>query len=158
MSSHLIRGSVLEPVLTESSIYICHVVNNLGRWGAGFSGNLSRVWKKPERVYRSNWKETPLGDHQLCLCGETPSGYPIFVVNLMAQIGLRSSDNPVPFSLLHFREALEGLLVDDPASFHFPYGIGSGLGGGDRREIHRAIEEILKGQEIYFYSLGEKGN
>jgi hypothetical protein len=40
-------------LIGDSPCIIAHIVNDIGAWGAGFSGVISRRWNAPEQDYRA---------------------------------------------------------------------------------------------------------
>jgi O-acetyl-ADP-ribose deacetylase (regulator of RNase III) len=43
-----IKGDATNPV-SEGEKIICHICNDIGRWGKGFVLAISRRWKEPEK-------------------------------------------------------------------------------------------------------------
>lgn len=126
--------------------YILQIVNDEGKYGAGFSGALSARWPKVETEYRQWWRERygklKLGDIQLVQVLSD-----LVVINMVAQKGIVSKDNPIPISY----EALQTCLSKAGseihkfnASVHMPR-IGCGLAGGTWDKIEPLVEkELLK--------------
>lgn len=151
-----VKGNVLSPIVQDGTRVIAHVVNNQGKWGAGFSGNLSKKWPEPERYYRqkARWDryEFKLGNVQWV--------YPDFndesiaVVNLIAQHSTHSHHNKIPIRYDALEKCLKKLDVGakaiGPSTIHMPM-IGAGLARGDWGEIYKLIEKTLISQEVYIY-------
>lgn len=138
---------------------IAHICNDLGAWGKGFVVALSRRYPQSREAYLK-WKRSDagapfaLGNLQLVKVDEG-----LFVANMIAQHGLRSRDNPVPLRL----DALETCLAKlgerclqakGPVSVHMPR-IGTGLAGGQWRDIEAVIERTLvkRGVPVVVYDL-----
>lgn len=47
-----IKGDATVPINNGNNL-VFHVCNDLGKWGAGFTGAISKKWKTPEIVYRA---------------------------------------------------------------------------------------------------------
>jgi O-acetyl-ADP-ribose deacetylase (regulator of RNase III) len=160
-----IKGDATTPIDAGTRV-IVHVVNDAGQWGKGFVVDLSERWKEPEEYYldqhkRARWKkaEFELGLVQW-ICIE-PGDYGIFVVNMIAQHGLRSSQNPVPLRYDELEKCLDqvaagarGLMegMDErTVSVHMPK-IGSGLAGGEWARIERIVDEVFWDLPVYIYT------
>ena len=59
MEINYVIGDATQPV-SENPVIICHIVNNLSRWGKGFVMALSRRYPQPEREYR-RWHQGETG-------------------------------------------------------------------------------------------------
>lgn len=137
---------------------IAHVVNNLGKWGAGFTGALSRRWPDLERQYKS-WLA---GANEIAiprLFGElllVQVDTDIWVANLLAQSGVRGRGNPQPIRYSALGEALWNLSTRTKrnwCSVHMPR-IGCGLAGGDWARVEPLIAKNLSEVDhIYVYDL-----
>ena len=136
--------------------YILQIVNNEGKYGAGFSGALSKRWPKAESEYRQWWREQygklKLGDIQVVQVLSD-----LVVINMVAQVGIVSAENPKPIKY----EALQACLAKAGieiskfnASVHIPR-IGCGLSQGSWSEVEPIIEqELLKrGINVTVYDL-----
>ena len=137
---------------------ICHVCNDVGGWGAGFSGALSRRWKEPENVFRLTRPD--LGDVQLIQVEQD-----IIVANMVAQEGIRHHKNAPPAIRLTCLEECLGKVrviansiskkTQKDVSFHMPM-IGTGHAGGDWRQIRPIILRVLHTETIYVYQFENK--
>lgn len=137
----------------EGPKIICHIVNDVGAWGAGFVLALSRRWKKPEDEY-----------HGLSDCGALRLGAVQFievepglsVANMVAQHGTSHQNGPPiryaalskAFEAVAYRAAMIG------ASCHMPR-LGCGLAGGKWEVVEAIIEEHVSrvGIAAYVYDL-----
>lgn len=152
----IVKGNALRPIVESDTRVIAHVVNNHGRWGAGFSGNLSRKWPVVESYYRnkSRWEksEFKLGNVQWV--------YPDFddetivVVNMIAQNGIREKNNKVPIRYGALETCLEkldrGAKAIGPSTVHMPM-IGAGLAGGDWNKIYSMVKKTMVSQDVFIY-------
>lgn len=158
MKINYLNGDATKPTI-DGGKYILHICNNQGGWGKGFVCALSKRWKSPEKCYRSR-KEYKLGTYQICPTDVTD----IWVVNMIAQNGFKSNNNPVPVDYDALTKCLESLtvslsnwnIIGGNASVHMPK-IGTGLGGGDWDIISKIIENTLckKDIPVYVYTLGK---
>lgn len=129
---------------------IVHIVNDIGRWGAGFVLALSKRWPDadgPEACYL-RWAKGELvspfwGLGNVQFVGAESD---IFVANLMGQRGTSrniAGTPPVRYSAI--REGLSEVAVFaklNNASVHMPR-IGCGLAGGDWKRVEAIIEDTL---------------
>jgi O-acetyl-ADP-ribose deacetylase (regulator of RNase III) len=159
---HHLQGDATLPQGSGTRI-IAHVVNDEGAWGRGFVMAISERWKEPEEYYLNQhrlarWKkaEFKLGMVQWICIEVGDDG--LFVVNMIAQHSLRSSQNPVPLRydelencLAMLAEGARGLQHGREVSIHMPK-IGSGLAGGDWKRIERLIDEVLWDFQVYIYT------
>jgi len=127
----------------EGQKYICHIVNDIGLWGAGFVLALSRRWRDPERLYKLWYRESnnfKLGEIQL-----VPVEGDITVINMVGQKNIRGMGNKPPIRYEAVKKCLEQVAAyakKDNASVNMPR-IGCGLAGGDWKEIEQIIESVL---------------
>lgn len=150
-SLRYIRGDATRPV-GDGPRLLLHVVNDIGRWGAGFVLALSRRWSLSEEAYYSLDKHGqgfPLGLAQVVKVEEN-----LWVVNMIGQhgVGIKGKKTP-PIRYEAIREALQSVVqtAKDPAlrgpykacSIHCPK-FGAGLAGGD----WGVIEEIIKDELV----------
>lgn len=147
---------------------IAHVANDIGAWGAGFSGAISRRWNAPEQDYRAWYARsgrkdllTPFGLGQ---SWQTPVGDGLYVVSMIAQHGIRGPRNPAPIRYNALWTCLERLAhaallfgLERPASVHMPR-IGCGLAGGTWDRVEPLIVEHLvqRGVPVTVYDLPER--
>lgn len=154
---HHIIGSALEPI--KKPALICHIVNDIGRWGSGFVIAVSNVDSAPEDAYKNwykhrrfNGSETlPLGEIQVVPVDNVNS---ILVVNMVAQHDIRTIDGTPPIRYPALEECLikvNTLAVTMGATLHMPR-IGAVRSGGDWAKIEKIIERQAK-VENYIYTL-----
>lgn len=163
MTIHYVDGDATYPVVSKGVRVIAHVVNDVGKWGAGFVLSVSRRWKEPEAYYlkQSKWakKGFKLGQVQWVFVE------PDFAVcNMIAQHGLPSFVERKVIQYDHLENCLtkmaEGArytagISDSTAksrklSIHMPR-IGCGLGGGDWDVVGELVEETCWDLDVYVY-------
>ena len=136
--------------------YVLQIVNNEGKYGAGFSGALSARWPKVETEYRQWWRsrygKLLLGDIQVIHVLSD-----LAVINMVAQKGIVSKDNPQPIDYEALKVCLSKAGVEISkfnAAVHMPR-IGCGLAGGSWELILPILEqELLKrGIDVTVYDL-----
>ncbi len=140
---------------------IAHVCNDRGAWGAGFSGAITRRWRRPEQEYR-DWYTASLsrpGSVLAFALGNTwftPVWDGIWVASMVAQHGTRGPDNPKPIRYDALASCLEqvGKFAEPGFSVHMPR-IGCGLAGGTWERVEPLIEASLadRGVEVTVYDL-----
>ena len=110
--------------------YVLQIVNDEGKYGAGFSGALARRWPKVESEYRKWWRER-FGKLQLGDIQSIQILSDLVVINMVAQKGIVSAENPKPidYKALQVCLAKAGNEISEfNASVHMPR-IGCGLAG-----------------------------
>lgn len=147
-------GSLLRYVVGDATTpagpgarIVAHVCNDHGGWGRGFVLAVSRRWPQPEHAYR-RWSRTAgfrLGAVQLVRVEPE-----VWVANLLAQHGYRTTTNPVPLrydALTACLTILAGHAVRLGASVHLPR-IGTGLAGGRWDRIATILDQTTIRQGI----------
>lgn len=161
-----ITGDATEPVGDGHKI-ICHVVNDVGKWGKGFVLALSDRWPNVRDDYLKwyNDRDKPMSQpfwggtvRLVNVSGDSDSS--IYVAHMLAQTGIRDWQKPDE-TLLQYNYLAQCLgtvaeyAASIGASIHMPK-IGSGLAGGDWNRIEGIItEEIVSkyGLSPYVYTL-----
>ena len=160
---------------------IFQVCNDLGKWGAGFSGAVSRRWSQPEMCYRAWYYAEQFtstsgnnifppvimrgeriedddktykfidGNIQIVFVGEK-----LAVVNAIAQNGIRNYRVNQNSKLIYYR-GLEIALIHT-ANFCRKFGykvqmpkIGAGHAGGDWDIIKSIIDRTIVGVDVDIY-------
>lgn len=150
-----VKGDATNPQGSNTR-YILQIVNNEGKYGAGFSGALSRRWPKVESEYRKWWREKfgklVLGDIQIIQILSD-----LVVINMVAQNGIVGENNPKPIDYIALQKCLSKAgdeISKYNSSVHMPR-IGAGLAMGNWEEIEKLIEqELLKrGINVTVYDL-----
>lgn len=161
-----LRGDATRPDGDGPRI-IAHVCNDRGAWGAGFSGAITRRWRRPEQEYR-DWYVASMRNPASVLAFAlgntwfTPIGGGLWVASMVAQHGTRAPDNPKPirYDALGACLAQVGRFAASPdtaVSVHMPR-IGCGLAGGTWDRIEPLIVRNLAalGVEVTVYDLPER--
>lgn len=142
-----VNGDLLsQKNISSKNILIAHSCNNAGKWGAGFSGQLSRLCPSAEQEFRkASEYNIGLGDVQFVVSGDFP-----IVANMIAQcgisyVGLKVVDYP---SLTVCIEKVYNFSVRSGVEKVIMPRVGSGLGGGDWKVIRKIIESAEKSYEV----------
>jgi O-acetyl-ADP-ribose deacetylase (regulator of RNase III) len=133
---------------------IAHVVNRQGGWGKGFVLALSHRWEEPERAYRS-WAKSKDGTFTLGHVQLVKVEPDMYVANMVAQDGYRSTSNQVPLRYYALEDCLKELRLQAnllKATVHMPR-IGSGLGGAEWPKVEALIKQELPDVEVTIYDL-----
>ncbi len=145
MEINYVIGDATQPI-SENPVVICHIVNNLGKWGKGFVMALSRRYPQPEREYRRWYRgETgiPWGLGQVQFVEINPR---LWVANMIAQHGIGSDQNgqpPIRYAVLSSSLAkVADFALSHQAEVHLPR-IGTGLAGGKWEQIAPLLEQNL---------------
>ena len=145
-----VKGDATQPIGSGTKV-IVHVCNDIGAWGRGFVIALSNKWPKAKAAYMS-MKEYNLGEVQMVSVEENT-----FVMNMIAQRGIRSKYSPTPIKYDALEECLNKIFLKVPSetSTHMPR-IGCGLAGGSWNKIEKIIKEAMKLNpeiKVYVYDL-----
>lgn len=158
-------GDATGPV-GDGPYVIAHVCNDRGAWGPGFSGAVTRRWRKPERDYRDWYRWTVVSGSKSPTAFGLGRTYfsnvrgDLWVASMVAQYGTRGPDNPMPIRY----EALADCLAEvgrfarsEEASVSMPR-IGCGLAGGTWDRVEPLIVEHLvgRGVPVTVYDLPER--
>lgn len=151
MTVNYLTGDATQPQ-GEGVKFIVHICNDIGAWGAGFVMALSNRWPQPEQEYRKlKPEELILGNVQLIQVTTD-----IFVVNMIAQSGVRSFNSSVPpiryDALKECLDKARTFALLFKASIHMPR-IGAGLAGGDWNTIEKIIQTSLFDVDTFVYDL-----
>lgn len=133
-------------------LIIAHVCNDVGGWGAGFVGAISKRWKLPEKEYRQwargrikNALPFELGEVQFVQVDEV-----ITVANMVAQHDIRWECSLPPIRYEALDKALEKLgthALHLGASIHMPR-IGCGLAGGTWAKVEPMLLSHLSRRDV----------
>lgn len=155
---YLIGDATQPKVAAHEPWIIANCCNNVGKWGAGFSGAISRKWKAPERVFRNDFRN---GRNRLGYTAIVPISGGVAtrqaVANIIGQDGIGTDRVRVRYEAL--REGFKDVRrwCDDNIghpSVHMPR-IGRGLAGGSWEVVeHMIYEEIAAwGVRVCVYDL-----
>lgn len=146
-------GDATAPLGTGPKLVV-HVCNDRGAWGAGFSGAVTRRWRRPEQEYRDWYTASTSrpGSVLAFALGNTwftPVWDETWVASMVAQHGTRGPDNPRPIRYEALRSCLDtvGEFAESGFSVHMPR-IGCGLAGGTWERVEPLIEANLTGRGV----------
>lgn len=143
-----------DATLPKTSGLLLHICNNKGLWNKGFVLAINNRFGMVCRNHYINCYKK--GFVKLGMCLPQYMNNDLTIVHMIAQNGLRSKLNPVPFNMEAFKTCLIKIKDKYPGvDVHMPK-VGSGLGGGNWVEIREAIDQILDDRDVYIYHYGEK--
>jgi O-acetyl-ADP-ribose deacetylase (regulator of RNase III) len=132
---------------------IAHVVNDLGGWGKGFVLAISRRWPEPEASYRRWHAERAKNDFALGVIQVVQVMPDIYVVNMVAQCGIRTGSKGPSIRYEALEDCLRKLHTvanEHRASVHMPR-IGCGLAGGKWDKVEPLIQAALDDVAVFVY-------
>ena len=153
-----IIGDVTTPqkISEDEIVYLPHVCNDIGGWGAGVVLAISRKWRGPEEVYKSFIRRNGQGEQNLGnveFWDSRVNGWPedTIVCNMVAQHDYQSDENPRPINYIALAKCMgkveEVLTIRKrvlgnarPIRIHCPK-FGSDLAGGNWDFILNLIED-----------------
>lgn len=153
MSIHHVTGDASKPEYFAGPIILAHVVNNLGKWGKGFTASLDRRWPQLKAEYKIGLveRELVLGENgvlgQVMYSLAEPGMVVAHMVaqNGVSRVGAKVVDyNALARCLCHVRAEA----IYTGASVHMPR-IGAGLGGGEWVIIEQLILGNLVNAKLY---------
>jgi len=138
-------GSAIYP--PERPAIIAHSCNDIGAWGAGFSGFLSKRWPLTETRYRG-WHQCQLG-FRLGAVQFVHVDNSLWIANLIAQhgIGSRTSARIQYEALQKALTTTTNFALEAQASVHMPR-IGCGFGGGEWSRVEQILTQTLLASSI----------
>jgi hypothetical protein len=143
MKIEYIEGDLFAGVKEEKDpVFICHVCNCLGGWGAGFVIPLAKHFPLAREEYLKSHaaNELVLGQTQFVEVREQPA---IVVCNMIAQT--LGGERPLYYN--HLACCMDAVAADVPRKIVAPL-FGSGLAGGDWNIIEQLIIDCWIKQEI----------
>ena len=157
---HFLLGDATAPT-GEGRKIIVHVCNDIGGWGKGFVGALSRRSRAPEMAYRkwfASGEGFALGEVQF-----VPFAPEIEVANLVGQHDILRPENLHSLPPVRYEAIEKGLRTvaaraqETDATVHMPR-IGCGLAGGSWEQIEPIIKRTLcdAGVAVFVYDLPAK--
>lgn len=138
------RGDATQPQGGGPKI-LCHVCNDSGGWGRGFVVAISKRWKQPEVSYRDWYKAGRAGGFCLGAVTLVQVEPELWVANMVAQHGVRTTKVGPPIRYDALAQCLERVATEAlarQATAHMPR-IGCGLAGGEWSEVERLLMEHL---------------
>ncbi len=144
-----VEGDATLPQDTGPKV-ICHVCNDIGKWGKGFVLAVSKRWPEPEAAYREWHRERENNDFALGAVQLVQAEPDIWVANMVGQHGILPKGSTVPIRYDALRTCLERLAekaISLGASVHMPR-IGCGLAGGTWDRVEPIITDTLCARDI----------
>jgi hypothetical protein len=154
------KGDVIKEAIDYSKegngVIICHCVNSIGVWGAGFVMALSKKWHRPEREYRDWFKKGDKSDFALGKVQCVWVDKNIVIANMVGQegIGFKNGKPPIRYDAIDMcLEELERCVKLQKKQLNIDYSIfcpkfGSGLAGGTWDRIETLIIKNLCTQDV----------
>lgn len=140
---------------------ICHVVNDIGAYGAGVSGAISKVYPKVEDEYK-RWHKyehytlgTQIIPFKLGNIQIVPVKPSVYVINMIGQKGVIGGNNPKPVkyaSIVRCMERVYYVCKKMNGEIHAPL-FGCGLAAGKWEIIEEFINEIWHDVPVIIYKL-----
>lgn len=169
MPIQYLRGDATCPQVPGPKI-IPHIVNDQGKWGAGFVLAISKRWSGPEAYYRQWYNlrkiegmvlQNPMkgsfvsttGDFELGAAQLVQVYEDTYVANMIAQAGTRTGSKGPPIRYDALASALEKVDFFAEmlgASVHAPR-IGCSLAGGRWSLVEPIIRRTLVKRDVYIY-------
>lgn len=152
MNITYIRGDATCPQASGTKI-ICHVCNDLGKWGKGFVLAISKRWSEPEAAYREWYATGKSGGFALGAVQFVAVESHVIVANMIGQRGVKrgSSGPPIRYDAIDRALGAVGAKARElGASVHMPR-IGCGLAGGEWSKIEPLIAKNLGDVHVLVY-------
>ena len=149
-----IKGDATQP--KNKPAIICHICNDVKKWGRGFVLALSKRWKEPERQYR-RWGKNPSEFNIPFKLGETqfvPVEEDIIVANMIGQHDIYPIKGVQPIRYEAVGNCLEKVYnkaEELGSTVHMPR-IGCGLAGGSWKNIEKILNNTAT-VDTYVYDL-----
>lgn len=159
---HYVFGDAAYPDVSQGGVFLAHVCNDVGKWGAGFTRAVEHRWPGSG----ARWKRVVegWGDRQLGQIHFDPTNADrdaVVLANMVAQHDVGTAQIRLDYPAL--RKCLRMLAVVASADFdrgggmvpvHMPR-IGCGLAGGRWELVEPIIQETLvrAGVEVVVYDL-----
>lgn len=152
------------------TVFVPHVCNNIDLFGAGFAAQVAENYPSVKTDYHllgKNFLKNNLGYSQILKVYEDPKfRHKLYFVNMIAQNGVRSGNNPRP---LHYGALVKSMIQltqyiamntgflhqTEKIEIHSPK-FGSGLAGGNWNFIQDIIDDIWGRHTIYIYNYPPK--
>lgn len=124
---------------------IVHILSDTGAYGAGFAKAIAQRYPTASRRFR-DLDSYKLGTAQWVAVGRDLPGqyawWDRWVVNMIAQRGLRSADNPKPLDLDALHDCLLAVAAKGETTIVMPR-IGCGLAGGSWSQVEPIIDATI---------------
>lgn len=147
-------GNIFDYIPQKDKVIILpHVMNNLGGWGAGFTGPLGKKYPHVEKGWRE-WFSTSkpeIGEVQ-CIQAEND----LYVMNMIAQESYKSLNNQRPLNYEYLYQCMsqvKNFVLNGQKNDNKPWEIhtvkfGAGLSGGSWTVITAMIYDLWIHNEI----------
>lgn len=138
-------GDVTEA--TESPAVLCHVVNNVGAFGAGVAKSIADKYPQAKQDYLHAWRQFQLGEVLWYMVNPN-----LTIANMFAQNGLVGPYNPHPLSYIALSSCMNKVKsqMNDDEVIVAPQ-FGAGLAGGDWEIIEPMINQIWSDKQVVIY-------
>jgi hypothetical protein len=155
-----------------ATVFIPHVCNNIDLFGAGFAADIADKFPSVKADYHmlgKNFLKNNFGYAQIIkVMEETRHKQKLYIVNMIAQNGVQSNNNPRPlnyFALAKSMGLLSSFILSNTGylnkseniEIHCPK-FGSGLAGGNWNFISELIEDVWGRYNVTVHVLGRSGN
>lgn len=144
-----IKGDATNPLGAGVKI-ICHVCNDMGRWGKGFVLAVSRRWSEPEEAYRKWFREGATAGFALGAVQFVQVEPFVWIANMIGQHGIKRGRSGPPIRYPAIESCLRAVAIkatELSATVHMPR-IGCGLAGGEWMKIEPLILAELTSHRI----------
>jgi O-acetyl-ADP-ribose deacetylase (regulator of RNase III) len=155
-SYNIINKSIIDLDFEKyPAIVLPHIVNNIGKFGAGVSGVIAKKWPNVLVDYNLFWRQSDLGDTIITSAQSENYHNVLFVLSMIAQEGVRTQKNYCPLNYGALKSCMENILnVFNWNDFVIccPK-FGAGLAGGNWDIIEKMIKNIWvnNGVDVIFY-------
>jgi len=144
-----------------STVFVPHVCNNIDSFGAGFAAQVANHYPSVKDNYHMLGKtflKNNFGYSQIVKVYENKKyRHELFFVNMIAQNGTISHNNPRPLNYLALAKSMNNIaqIISsknyDRVEIHAPK-FGSGLAGGNWNFISDLIEDIWNKFDVFIYN------
>lgn len=167
MPIHYVKGDATQPIGTGRKT-IAHIVNDCGRWGAGFTRALTEKWPATEIKYYQWAQRSPtfeLGKnyiyslkHLNTFITPDPDSHvddaeALFLCNMCAQHGVGRANKPIRYNALEMCLRDLGIFAEAARTSVHTIRLGCGLAGGSWDRVEPILARELAGIDVYVYDL-----
>lgn len=153
-----------------ATVFIPHVCNNADMYGAGFALDIANKFPSAKTDYHllgKKFLQTNLGYSQIIKVAEDPKyKHKLYVVNMIAQNGIKSPNNPRPLNYFALGQCMYRLSQfihnntdytnnNEKIEIHCPK-FGSGLAGGNWNFIGDLIDDVWGRFFVTVYNFNPK--
>lgn len=145
-----------------ATVVVPHVCNNVNAFGAGFAGQVAKLYPEVKANFHLLGSKSKLGTTQFVISKiDNHYKHSIIFANMIAQNGLISNKNTRPLNYYALGHCMNDVKLyiknlkihneNNPVEIHAPK-FGSGLAGGNWNFISDLIEDIWSEFTVYIYS------